>query len=227
MKNPDRLYVEKSLTELSDEQAVAIMEGRDPALDEPQLDDAARQFVRGILEEPNAPSSETGGGGNVVQLIVRQPWMKLAAAVMLGVGLSTLVRVPMQVADLTPDSSVASANGVYLETTRSAAADVPTIEIIDGEPWISFVAYPDFEGAQLLRLRVERARNQEGQSLATIRSGEWEVLVDAEAGLGTRDSVVVTVDADLLAPGYHRLSIVSDSGDVGSFETSYMFVVTR
>jgi hypothetical protein len=228
MKNPDRIDIGTSLTELSDEEAVAIMEGRSRAADDQQLHDAARDLARGVLEEQGSPTSAPGGGGNVVQLIVRQPWMRIAAAVVVGVGLGTLVRAPMEVANLSPATSVASANVVYLETTRSAdPADVPTVKLIDGEPWVSFVAYPDFEGAEQLNVEIDRARTPQDQPLAAVRSGEWEIVVSTAAGIGTKDSVVVTVDSALLISGYYRLRIVSASVGGSNFETSHMFLVER
>ena len=177
---------------MSDEEAIAIMSGAIPASDPPEVDVAARQIFHGLLAETAVPAP------------VRQPWMKMAAALMVGVLVTTLVNTRIQVADSGLDGvpSIASANVTYLEVTRSANAATLNVISITDEPWVTLLADFDFPDAQRLHIYVERAVES---------GGEWEIILEQAAGVPTQGLLAVRLESDLLASGVHRLRIESEA----------------
>jgi hypothetical protein len=231
MKRVDRLDVERAFVELSDEEAVALMEGRRPADDPPGTGEAAHQFAVDLLaasDQRPAPASD--GGGSVAQLIVRQPWMRMAAAVAVGVVVGTMARAPTAPVPSASDESVVTTNVVYLEATRSARSEaMPRVAIRDGERWVTLIAYPDSAGTGTLSLQVERAKLQDEGLERLVDPGPdgWEPLIDQTVGAGAHDSVALAVDAALLQPGYYRLRIIAGSESERPHESIFGFVVDR
>jgi len=232
MSSPDRNDIERSLAdEMTDEEAVEIMEGRVPTSERPDIQSGALAIARRLLAEEvgalsEQPSTEpiaferTGDrSSSVVELVKRQPWMRMAAALLLGVAVTTGVNVELQPtgAKGTPSTTVASTNVIYLESTRGAdVSDVPPVTL-GAEPWVSLLVYPDFGNADLLHVYVERAIGQgpgpEG----------WSLVLEETTGAGLQDAMVVNVPAALLRPGLHRLRIETerDAQKVGSMSLPF------
>lgn len=224
MSNPDPTDIGKPLDVPSDEEAVAIMEGRLPAVDMPETDEAALAIARGLLAEPDEVSSR-GAGGKVVELFARQPWMRMAAAMVLGIAVATLISPTLDVAR--QNSGLASANVIYLDTVRGAdSAQLPTIEL-GGEPYVTLVAYPDFSDSRQLDVRVERAVGPDESPDTAIRRDQWVVVFETTTGVGNADSIVVNVAAAALQPGLHRLRIESESALGAGSQLINLFRVTR
>jgi hypothetical protein len=192
----------RSFDPLSEDDAIAIMEGREPAEDHPDLNQDALLIAQGLLSE-----RERGGVMPfVAPFAARQPWMKMAAAMVLGVLVSTLVTVDI---DVNGGSGIASSSVVYLETYRGAdSAELPVVRIGTDDPWLTLVAYPDHTNAQQLRISVERAVGE------TTSDDAWTQVLGTNTGTGNKDAVAVSVPAELLTPGTYRLLIEADSGSV-------------
>lgn len=218
MTNPNHAEVRKSFGLPGDEEAIAIMEGRLPASDLPETHDQAAALARGLLDEK--VGVEEPRHGNVLELITRQPWMRMAAALVLGVSVSTLVTTRMQVAE-EPGSSVASANVVVLEVYRSVETEIPVVRVAEDEPWVSLVAYPDFDDADRIRVYVERAA---GDAQLPQR---WLPILEETVGVGTQDSIMVSIPSNALGSGFHRLRIESESNGTAVGTTSLQFQVLK
>lgn len=207
MSNPNRDDIERSLVhEMKDEEALDIMEGRRPISEHPNVDLSARDLARELLKEPAAQGKTGGGSADVVVLFKKQPWMRMAAALLLGVAVTTFVDTGIHTANVTetPPSSLATANVVYLEVMRGAGkADAPTVRI-GKESWVSFLLYPDFTDADILRIFVERSISDRQQM------DTWTLVLEDVTGVGGQDSLVVNVSSKLLQPGIHRLRVDSE-----------------
>jgi len=204
MTNPDPAEIGKSLKDLGDEEAIAIMEGRIPAEDRAGVDDAAHDVAQALLAEPTGDDHVASGEGKVVELFSRQPWMKMAAAMVFGVFVATLFDSPV-LDSSDEDSGIASANVVFLEVYRSTSvSDPPVIRISDDEPWVTLIGYPDFTDADLLRIYIERA-------VGLGPENEWSPILEKVTSVGTQDSVVVNIQSGLLSTGLYRLRIESES----------------
>jgi hypothetical protein len=213
----------RSLDVPSDEEALDIMEGRLPAEDVRETDEAALAIARGLLTEPDEASAR--GGGRMVELFTRQPWMRMAAAMVFGVAVATLMSPAGE--DGGRGAGLASANVIYLDTVRGVdPAYVPTIELGD-EPYVTLVAYPDFRETQRLGVHVERVAAPGEPLDAAIRADQWVTVFEATTGVGNADSVVVNVSADALQPGLHRLRIESASAAGAAPELVNLFLVAR
>ncbi len=191
-KKPD---VEEAFVELTDEQAIAVMEGRVPAQDSERVEEAARVFVDTLMKEETRSES---AGGEVVQLFARQPWLRMAASVVFGVAVTVLILGRGQ--PPTPTGS-ATANVFYLEVLRGSN-DVTNISIKDSDQLVSLIAYPHFGDAEALSVRVEReAGSQQGS--------EWETILQEKIPSGLQDAVVVNVPARKLSAGDYRLRVLT------------------
>jgi hypothetical protein len=215
-KVPER--PDHALFELDDEQALAIMEGRSPAVDETATDQAARQLAERLLRESESEPASDVSGGNVVRLFANQPWMRMAAAMLLGILVTSLVTTRME--QTGRDSALASTDVVYLEVYRGAAAeDLPEVEMPLADRWISFVAYPDFTDADSLRVHIERKQTDlGGESI-------WRTVYTDTLDAGLRDSVVINVRSGLFEPGEYRLRVESQRGDQTRSSMTSGFVV--
>ncbi len=213
MTSPSSQDIRASLTELGDEEAIDIMEGRVLPSEE-AVDQAAQQFARRLLAEPDSTPAEQVERATVVQLINRQPWMRMAAALMLGVLISSMLTTRTQFPDA--GSSMASANVVYLEVVRSASTEVPEVAR-DGEPWVTLFAYPDFPEAELYRVYVERAQGSEQQPAS------WLAVLEQRIPAGTRESLVVNLRSEDLEAGTYRLRIEAESEGVWLGSTNLPF----
>ncbi len=202
MSLPDEIHRGRSFDPLSEDAAIAIMEGREPAEDHPDLNQDALLIAQGLLSE-----RERGGVMPfVAPFAARQPWMKMAAAMVLGVLVSTLVTVDI---DVNGGSGIASSSVVYLETYRGAdSAELPVVRIGTDDPWLTLVAYPDHTNAQQLQISVERAVGE------ATSDDTWTQVLGTNTGTGNKDAVAVSVPAELLTPGTYRLLIEADSGSV-------------
>lgn len=203
-----------------DEDDIAVMEGRLPASDQPEDWHSANAIRHGVESEPEQPEDATAakpGGGNVVTFPNRQPWMKMAAALMVGMMVTTLVNTRLQVGDSGGGSSgVASANVATLDVYRGTEnADLPVVRITD-DPWITLIAYPDFTDAESLRVYIERE---------STGGEEWDLVLEQTVGVGTRDSMVLSIPSRDLARGVHRLRIESDVDDRRISTTTVKFSV--
>lgn len=221
MNDPTEIDIEKSLNELSDEEAIAIMEGRNPAFDEPQLHAAAGRLAREVLKEPDEQRTQTDGSGNVVRLIAQQPWMRMAAALLIGVAATTVMIDQGRFNAADSNAEIASANVVYLEVFRSSdPGNLPVVEISEDEDWVALVAYPDFSEADQLHVYVERA-SEDGSTVI------WQPIVETSLNPGSRDTVVVNVRADLLVPGLYRLRVDSVEAETVRSSLLSTFRATR
>ena len=223
MTNPEQHNTENTFGPLTEEEAVGVMEGRLPANDTRTDHEGAAAMMHALLIEPDDLPREKRGG-NVMQFVRRQPWMQMAAGLALGVAVTTaFIQDPPA-----EGPGLASANVLHLESLRSSdLATIASVRIDGAEQWLSLVTYPDFSGADSLRVFLERSTDPEPTSVASLLAGGWESVMESSAGAGTRETVVVTVAAADLQPGYHRLRIQSDTGDGQLFETSQMFRVVR
>jgi len=197
---------------MSDREAIDIMEGRAPAHDSPQMEQEAIAIAEGLRDEDLDEDADKGGAG------VPQPLLKMAAALLLGVIITSAVTVPTL--QTTAERQGVSTNVFVLETYRGAANDsLQTVSLAAADPWITLIAYPDTIGAERLRIFVERA--------ATEETLDWVVIMEDDAGVGTEDSVVVTVPAALFQAGIHRLRIDSEGANVKiTGSTSVMFRIS-
>lgn len=204
-----------------DEDDIAVMEGRLPASDQPEDRHSAKAILHGVESEPEEAEDVTEPeprGGNVVTFPNRQPWMKMAAALMIGMMVTTVVNTRLQVGDngAGGDLRVASANVAILEVYRGADdTDLPVVRITD-DPWITLIAYPDFTDAESLQVYIERE---------STGGEEWDLVLEQTVGVGTRDSLVLSVPSRDLTRGVHRLRIESDVGDRRISGTNLKFSV--
>ena len=225
MTNIKTLDIIKSLEMLSDDEAIAIMEDRAPSSDLPETDQAALSFTQRLLDDSNnVEDIHSAQNDNVVEYFTRQqPWMKMAAALMLGVLISTLVDTGMRTGE--SGFSSTSANVVFLETTRSVnTSDLPVVSISGEDPWITLIAYPDFTEADLLRVFVERAQ-EVGAGSPGQQGQRWAVILEQTSSIGTQDSIVVNVNSKLFTAGVHRLRIESEAGGRKTGSTQVSFLV--
>ena len=128
MANGNPGDIDKGLHGMSDRQAIDIMEGRARPHDAPEIEQAARAIAEGLQGEEIDDGAKEGGGGVVVPIPTRekqpQPWMKMAAALLLGVIIASTVRVPTLLTSA-ERPGISSANVVVLETYRGPTADSP------------------------------------------------------------------------------------------------------
>lgn len=219
MSNPEPIDTGRSLEPLGDEEAIAIMEGRLPAVDRPETDEVALAIARGLLAEAEEPST----GAKVIELFTRQPWMRMAAAMVLGVAVASVMRTgpPDQLTGL------ASSNVTYLETVRSAGPEAVQSIVVGSEPFVSLIAYPDFKGAERLDVLVERAVTPEQRSPEAARADEWVVVFEkTTSGVSSAETLVVNLATSSLHSGLHRLR-VTEPGPEGVTRLVHPFVVMR
>jgi len=208
--------LEAAVSELSDEQAIAIMEGRAPARDTLETDAAVRDLAERLLSEPSdAPAARRSG---VIPLVTQQPWMRMAAAMLLGVAVTTLVTTGARQSGQA--TSLASSDVVYLEVYRGAAQDLPSVALPEADAWISLVAYPDFTDADSMQVHVERRVGDE------TPDGSWRSVFEDTIGVGSRDSVVVNLRSGLFQPGEYRLRIEARRDDRTTSSTTTGFLIT-
>ncbi len=214
MSNYSKYDIAKSLPELSDEDAKAIMEGRVPMAETLETNEVAHELVVKALEdaldsnesavEQSAQPTERASS-SVVQLITGQPWMRMAAALVAGIALASIVSVPRAPIDA-PESAaaLASTNVAYLEVMRSSGSiDVPVLEVSPSETWLTLIAYPNFADAEQMNIQVERALSTTGAEVS------WQTVMEQTTGVGSRDSLVVTVPMASIENGLYRLRMDS------------------
>lgn len=208
MSNPDSIDTGRSLDVLDDDEAIAIMEGRLPPADGPETDAAALAIVRGLLDEPDATpvAGGPGGGGKVVELFARQPWMRMAAALVFGVVLATVFKLPGEPGQ---GAGLASGNVLYLETVRGVVDTTVPLVTVGSDGYATLITYPGFGAASGVTVHVERAAAAGAPPAAALRADRWLPVLETTAGIGAEDTVVVNVAAAALQPGLHRLRIES------------------
>ena len=208
--------IHKELDTMDDEEAIAVLEGRLPAQDSPAEQNAARMIADGLLAERDLQ------GGGFQDTETSQPWMKMAAALMMGVLVTSVFTVPTQVAERS--SGTATANVVFLDTFRgSDDSMLPVVNIGEADSVVSLIAYPDFTDAQSLMVQIEQAPSDFVIGSQTSDDTSWETIFSERTDIGTQDSVVVNVSSDLLEPGIYRLSVLSQSDTGITGTTSALF----
>lgn len=196
MSNPNRLDIEASLLDLSDDDAVSVMEGRLPSSDSPAVDEAAAALAKGLLAEPDTRSSS---GSGVVRFVSRQPWMRMAAAVVLGIAIANvLTPTDITMSPAGPSAAVTSSNVLFLEAVRGSDTDLPQITLAGDSDWITLIAFPSSIAADSYRVRLERTTD-----LAVAQ------LFEDTVGAGNDDSIVVNIPASTIEAGEYRLHVDS------------------
>ena len=138
----------------------------------------------------------------------------MAASAVLAAGLTLLVSTQLQ----QPPDGVGAGTVAYLDVARGAGPEqLPVVAVGPGSDWVTLVAYPAFDDYTALDIVLEAAVD-----------GGWRDVWGTRTDPGGRDSVAVTLKAELLGDGVHRLRVVGVTDSTGpALETTIRFRVLR
>ena len=151
----------------------------------------------------------------------------MAASAALAVGV-TLLSTSTPVMD-SGTSGLASSNVVYLETFRSATGvALPTVVVGSQDEWITFIAYPAYDGFTEFRINVDRMIGDDPQ-VANSPDATWTQVWQSHTGIGNEDALAINVTSDVLDDGIYRLHIegLEASSETYLSAANLLFRVTR
>ncbi len=202
--------IRKAFGPLSEQEALDVMEGRQPAADEPEVEAAAAAIFEGLLDDPELelePEDRVPPSGSA-QALPAQPWMKMAASLLIGVLLSGIVGSQLPTDSGAPEYG-ATTDVITLTRLRSGGVDeLDTIARPAAGTTVSLIAYPAFIDADEVQIALLRQQPSPAGD-PPPQEPRWSSVFEQTMGPGTRDSVVVVVASEVLVPGIYKLRIES------------------
>ncbi len=186
--------VERYLSGRLTEEELAAFEERclwDPeTLDELEVAEKLREGLR----EVGAERSATATRGPVARWLLSPQWAA-AASVMLVVSLGTTGGLLLSQSRSPDDTALATARVYSIEMMRGGGSPSTVVRVSPADRWVVLLVYPDMS-------RHERFR------ASLLRAGEHDPVWEAsDIPAGTAESLAVSVQAALLAPGDYRLQV--------------------